>query len=556
MIVAIYSRKSTEQDATEENRSVARQEALCRAVAAGRGWPVEHVYVDDWVSGAEFERRPGLVRLLNNLKPRPSFGALLVYDKDRIGREQFETAYILKQLSVAGITIVECKGGVGREIALDTPMDKFLLAATSFAAELERDKARQRTADALLTKARAGHVTGGRLFGYDNVDVRSAEGHRERVERRINETEAQVVRSIFERYASGAGLRAIAHALNAEGAPAPKPRRNGRLKGWAPSSVREALHRETYRGQILYNRTRKRDRWGRKHQERRKAAEVVRVDAPALRIVSEELWARVHERLGGVRAQYAESTHGKLFGRPPSGVESKFLLTGFAVCGSCGGSLCARSRSHGQSRRYFYGCTVFERKGPSVCSNALALPLATADEALLEALEEELLDPLVIKRTIEKAMAELERGDDGSSPRADALGRELATIEAQLGRLTRAVMIGGDLERLVAQMRKLEARKTEIVAEQASAARMTDRISLAGADVLRLVEAAVKDYRGVLARQTSEARTILRELLVDRVIYTPTARRFCEFRAEVTLGRLLRGTLDPNGGGPNGIRSV
>jgi len=246
MIVAIYSRKSTEQDATEENRSVARQEALCRAVAAGRGWPVEHVYVDDWVSGAEFERRPELVRLLNNLKPRPSFGALLVYDKDRIGREQFETAYILKQLSVAGITIVECKGGVGREIALDTPMDKFLLAATSFAAELERDKARQRTADALLTKARAGHVTGGRLFGYDNVDVRSAEGHRERVERRINETEAQVVRSIFERYASGAGLRAIAHALNAEGAPAPKPRRNGRLKGWAPSSVREALHRETY----------------------------------------------------------------------------------------------------------------------------------------------------------------------------------------------------------------------------------------------------------------------------------------------------------------------
>jgi len=199
---------------------------------------------------------------------------------------------------------------------------------------------------------------------------------------------------------------------------------------------------------------------------------------------------------------------------------------------------------------------VFERKGPSVCSNALALPLPTADEALLEALEEELLDPLVIKRTIEKAMAELERGDDGSSPRADALGRELATIEAQLGRLTRAVMIGGDLERLVAQMRKLEARKTEIVAEQASAARMTDRISLAGADVLRLVEAAVKDYRGVLARQTSEARTILRELLVDRVTYTPTARRFCEFRAEVTLGRLLRGTLDPNGGGPNGIRSV
>ena len=47
--------------------------------------------------------------------------------------------------------------------------------------------------------------------------------------------------------------------------------------------------------------------------------------------------------------------HGKLWGRPPSGVESKFLLTGFAVCGICGGSLCVRSRSDGRFRAYFYG---------------------------------------------------------------------------------------------------------------------------------------------------------------------------------------------------------
>src|SRR5262249_3197550 len=36
------------------------------------------------------------------------------------------------------------------------------------------------------------------------------------------------------------------------------------------------------------------------------------------------------------------------------------------------------------------------------------------------------------------------------------------------------------------------------------------------------------------------------------VVYRPTARRSVEFTAEVTLGRILRGTLDPNGGGPKG----
>ena len=54
-------------------------------------------------------------------------------------------------------------------------------------------------------------------------------------------------------------------------------------------------------------------------------------------------------------------------------------------------------------------------------------------------------------------------------------------------------------------------------------------------EILGLVEAAVKDYRDVLTRQTTEARGILRELLVDRVLYTPIVRRgqrWCEFTAQ------------------------
>ncbi len=42
-------------------------------------------------------------------------------------------------------------------------------------------------------KARAGHVTGGLVFAYDDVDVNGANGARSHVDRRINETEAAVV---------------------------------------------------------------------------------------------------------------------------------------------------------------------------------------------------------------------------------------------------------------------------------------------------------------------------------------------------------------------------
>jgi hypothetical protein len=45
-----------------------------------------------------------------------------------------------------------------RERVLESPTDKLLLSVTAFAGEMEREKARQRTHDALVRKARAGYV--------------------------------------------------------------------------------------------------------------------------------------------------------------------------------------------------------------------------------------------------------------------------------------------------------------------------------------------------------------------------------------------------------------
>ncbi|NQW04823.1 MAG: hypothetical protein HQ485_12445 [Acidobacteria bacterium] len=64
-----------------------------------------------------------------------------------------------------------------------------MLSVAAFADELEREKARQRTYDALSRKARAGHVVGGRVFGYINVEVVASDGTRSHVERRVNEAE-------------------------------------------------------------------------------------------------------------------------------------------------------------------------------------------------------------------------------------------------------------------------------------------------------------------------------------------------------------------------------
>src|SRR6059036_117292 len=169
MIAAIYARKSTEQhDVSAQDRSVARQIEHAQAYAASKGWTVleEHVYRDDGVSGAEFEKRPGLVRLMNALRPQPPFQILVMSEESRLGREQIETAYALKQLVTAGVRVFFYLEN--RERTLDSPTEKVMFSLSSFADEMERERGRQRTTDAMVRIARAGHVTGGKVYGYDN----------------------------------------------------------------------------------------------------------------------------------------------------------------------------------------------------------------------------------------------------------------------------------------------------------------------------------------------------------------------------------------------------
>jgi DNA invertase Pin-like site-specific DNA recombinase len=102
-VAAILARKSTEQvGVTDEQRSVTRQVEHARAYALARGWIVrdEYIFVDDGISGAEFRKRPGLTRLLNALRPRPPF-----QEESRLGREQIETAYVIKQILDAGVRL-------------------------------------------------------------------------------------------------------------------------------------------------------------------------------------------------------------------------------------------------------------------------------------------------------------------------------------------------------------------------------------------------------------------------------------------------------------------
>jgi DNA invertase Pin-like site-specific DNA recombinase len=86
VIAAIYCRKSTEQNGVaDDQKSVSRQIEHARQYAARKGWTVadDAIFVDDGISGAEFANRPGFLRLMNALKPRPPFDVLVMSEESQ-----------------------------------------------------------------------------------------------------------------------------------------------------------------------------------------------------------------------------------------------------------------------------------------------------------------------------------------------------------------------------------------------------------------------------------------------------------------------------------------
>lgn len=545
MVAAIYARKSTEQNGVaDEQKSVARQVDHARQYATLKGWTIDEsaIFVDDGISGAEFAGRPGFVRLMNALKPHPTFQALVMSEESRLGREAIETAYALKQLVQAGVRVFFYMED--QERTLDSPTDKIMLSLTAFADELEREKARQRTYDAMLRKARAGHVTGGRVFGYDNLEIVGLDGQRSHVERRIHQREASVVRRIFEMSAAGQGVRTIAKRLNADGEPAPRAQQ-GRPVAWAPSSVWALLRRPLYRGEIVWNQSRKRDAWGRKQQRPREAAEWVTRPAPELRIVSEALWAAAHARLAGAREDYLRRNTGRTWGRPTNGTESPYLLTGLAQCGVCHGGIFVQTRQHGRRRARFYACSTHHHRGRQVCGNSQALPMELIDLEVLSAFREDLLSPAVLDRALTKLRARLSRQPNDTNERADRLTGEADRLQRELARLSAALADGASLPSVLEAIREREARRAGIVEELATVERKSTDSLESLDDVLPEVRRRLQDWRSLLLEETAQARQMLRTLLDGRIVFTPRPELpAVDFAGRGDYGRLFAGLID------------
>jgi site-specific DNA recombinase len=420
---AVYARYSTDR---QSPASIVDQVRKCREYAVARGWEVldAHVYADEAMSGASTNRASLQTLLAEAINPTHPFDCILIDDSSRLTRKLADALNLYERLAFAGIRVVAVSQGVDT----DSPQAELLIGVHGLIDAVYWRELAQKTHRGMTGLAIRGLHTGGRCFGYRSVKDSEGGAHLE-----INENEAIVVRRIFRLYAdSRLSLKKVAYRLNEEHVPSPQPQKGRFSRSWCVSSVRHILLNQKYAGHILWN-TRRKVRTpgtGKRVFRARPESEWVRLDAPHLRIIDAELFARVAAQFGTVKRVFSRNGNDGLGIGP-----KKYLFSGLLKCGECGGSVvlvCGRGRN-GADR---YGCSLHSQRGESVCRNGLLVRRDELEASLCRGLSESVLRP----EAVEYALAKFE----------EALRQKHATLETDMANLRGRKRVAElEIERLV-----------------------------------------------------------------------------------------------------------
>lgn len=343
----LYLRMSS----AKQDKSIDAQRDELTALAKRKGYSVLREYRDEAISGDDTERRTEFLRLRQDCENGPDFGIILVWDQDRLSRnDPLEIGYWLKPIRDAGVVVETPQGRVdwdtlgGRLIYLISQEMKH-----DYLRSLSRNVARGQLAAARREKRRG---TGGRdPDGYKTKDNRVV----------VRPDRAAVIRRIFEEYIKpGASLRSVTELLNSEGI------KTSRGNQWCLSTVRDVLTNEKYTGSYV----RFKYRVGKYHAiqdgeivSRTKADDWEVVDPVVVEenhkpIIERELFDRVQRKLARQKKQTARRD------------ARQYVLSGLVRCGDCKGIMAgfAHGPSKGTDKTYLvYACRTFHAKGRSAC---------------------------------------------------------------------------------------------------------------------------------------------------------------------------------------------
>ncbi len=409
MKVALYLRVSTSRQA-EKDLSIPDQRNQCEAWCRDKGWTVAAEYVEPGASATD-EKRPQFQRMMDDATraDRP-FDIVLVHSFSRFFRDSFQFELHRRTLEKNRVALVSITQTVS-----DDPGGQMFRQLCAMFDEYQSKENAKHVLRAMKENAKQGFWNGGPPpFGYRAVTVETrADAVKKKLE--IDPAEAAQVRTIFDLYRGGKGVRAIADALNRKGLIYRKTRR------WTSGLVHQVLTREAYAGQHYFNRTEARRKVGKERDQWVAFETPVIIDPAVFDAVRKKLESRRPARVPG-----------RITGGPT-------LLTGLARCATCGGGMTIRTGKGGRYR--YYTCNNRVNEGGSTCKGR-NVPMEALDTAVLGALEERILAPERLETLLAALVDRARSRAQDDAGKAKDLRKRLKDAESRIERLYGALAEG------------------------------------------------------------------------------------------------------------------
>lgn len=400
--------------------SIEAQRSACTEYATRNGWKIHKFYVDEARSGSSDDRAAFQEMLADAASKRPPFDMILVHKLDRFARNRYDSVKYKHILRKKGIKVLSASqpmvgSGAPEEILLESlleGMDEF------YSLNLSRESRK-----GMVELARRGFwVSGLAPFGFKKEPVQTDKGIRHKLA--VVESEATLVRRIYDLYLGGRGVSAVAQKMNSEGL-------TFRGRKFSKNTVTNILRSEKFVGDSTFGKT----------TNRMKLPTDFKLDPITVKdthpaIIQREDWEKVQAKL----EQRGREK------RAPRSEASDYLFSGISKCSLCGSKLVGWSAHNRTGKRYrYYVCGSIHRHGPTACRQ----PKINADifeSAVIEALRHRLTHPDVLADIISAHNDALDTAKDDSAEKIKRLKNEIAGIERRRGKLFEAIEAGAGLE--------------------------------------------------------------------------------------------------------------
>lgn len=315
MTVVIYARYSSENQSEE---SITAQIRACTEYCVRNGHDVVNHYIDRAMT-ARSDKRPAFQQMIADARNH-QFQAVVVHKLDRFSRDRLDHAIYRQELRKAGVSLISVLENLDdspESVVLESVLEGF---SEYYSKNLARETRKGLKEIALQAKYTGGTV----LYGY-TIDANGQYS--------INETEAAVVRRIYDACYNKTGYNRLLDQLRIEGV---RTRRGGYFTA---NSFYYILKNQRYCGDYVYSPVGER-----KYNQ---CQPIIIEDAiPA--IIPKDKWKTVQQLMNRRRKSGCHRNAKEIY-----------LLSGLLYCGKCG----APMHGHRQKRRedyiyYSYECST------------------------------------------------------------------------------------------------------------------------------------------------------------------------------------------------------